>query len=36
MGDDLAVIHDRDAVGDALRLIHVVGGEEDGDASRSR
>ena len=29
-GDDLAAGDDRDPVGEALRLVHVVGGEEDG------
>src|ERR1700680_1887851 len=31
LGDDLAVIDDGDAVGDALGFFHVMGGEEDGD-----
>ena len=33
-GDDLAVIHDGDAVREALGLIHVVGGEDDSAAGR--
>ena len=28
-GDDLAGAHDRDAVGEVLRLVHVMGGQED-------
>jgi hypothetical protein len=30
--DDLAVVHDRDAVAEALGFVHVVGGEERGSA----
>ena len=28
IGDDLAGVHDRDPVGEVLRLVHVVGGQE--------
>ncbi len=31
-GDDAAVVHDGDAVAEALGLVHVVGGEDDGAA----
>ena len=31
-GDDLAVVHDGDAVAEALGFVHVVGGEDDGSA----
>ena len=30
--DDAAVVDDADAVGDAVGLVHVMGGQEDGDA----
>ena len=31
LGDDLSVIDDGDAMGDAVGLVHVMRGEEDGD-----
>ena len=34
-GDEPPVDHDRDAVGQRLRLVHEVGGEEDGLAERA-